>query len=269
MSANGIILKMSNILNTAISAAKEAGDFLIDNFGKIDKIEKKGDRNFATNLDREAEDMIIKRVAAKFPDHGVIAEESGKKSVERDYLWIIDPLDGTHNFMRNIDIFGVSIGIVHKEKFVAGVIYMPKEGELYFAESGCGAYKNDKKISVSDNSDLKECSIAYDSSIRYAPVVMLKVLGDLAKEVFNVRMFGSSARHLSYLAEGVLDFTVEFHDRPWDFAGGAAIIEEAGGKLCDLTGGPLTYKSIGYIASNSKVYEQVKKIVCPNIKKSM
>lgn len=258
---------MNNILNTAIEAAKEAGAFLLDNFGKIGKIEKKGDRNFATNLDREAEVMIIDRIGAKFPDHGVIAEESGKKSAERDYLWIIDPLDGTHNFMRNIDIFGVSIGVVYKEKFVAGVIYMPKEDELYFAEAGSGAYKNDKKISVSENSDLKECSIAYDSSIRYAPKVMLKVLGDLAQEAFNVRMLGSSARHLSYVAEGVLDFSVEFHDRPWDFAGGVSIIKEAGGKLCDLSGGSLTYKSIGYIASNARVFNKVKAIVCPNVKK--
>lgn len=256
---------MSEIINVAIDAAKQAGNFLLDNFGKISEITKKGDRNFATNLDKEAEEMILDKIKTKFPNHGIIAEEGGESDIDRDYLWIIDPLDGTHNFMRNIDIFGVSIGIVYKEKFVGGVIYIPKEDELYIGEKGGGAYKNEKKIKVSSNDKLKDCSIAFDSSIRYSPEVMLKVLGDLANEVFNVRMLGSSARHLSYLAEGVLDFVVEFHDRPWDFAGGVCIIEEAGGKLSNLKGGPLFYKDIGYIASNTLVYDKVRRIVLSHL----
>jgi len=256
---------MSEIINVAINAAKEAGDFLLENFGKVSEITKKGDRNFATNLDKEAEEMILDKIKTKFPNHGFIAEEGGSSAPDREYLWIIDPLDGTHNFMRDIDIFGVSIGLVHKEKFVGGVIYMPKEDELYVGEKGGGAYKNEKKIKVSSYDELKDCSIAFDSSIRYSPEVMLKVLGDLANEVFNVRMFGSSARHLSYLAEGVLDFVVEFHDRPWDFAGGVCIIEEAGGKLSNLKGGPLFYKDIGYIASNTFVYDKVRKIVLSHL----
>lgn len=255
---------MSKIMNVAIEAAKEAGIFLWENFGNVGQIEKKGDRNFATNLDKAAEVMIINKIKDNFPSHGIIAEESGSSDLDSDYLWIIDPLDGTHNFIRNIDIFGVSIGVVHKQKFVAGVIYMPKDKELYAGEKGGGAYKNGKKISVSFNSELKECSISFDSSIRYSPAIMLKVLDNLAREVFNVRMFGSSARALSYVAEGKLDFVVEFHDRPWDFAGGVCIIEEAGGKLADLKGRPLTYKTIGYIASNSLVYNKVENIVLSN-----
>jgi len=256
---------MNEIVNLAIDAAKEAGSFLLDNFGKISEITKKGDRNFATNLDKEAEEMILDKIKTKFPNHGIIAEESGSSSPDKEYLWIIDPLDGTHNFMRNINIFGVSIGMLHKGEFVGGVIYMPKEDELYVGQRGAGAYKNGKKIKVSSISDLKECSIAFDSSIRYSPDVMLKVLGDLAGEVFNVRMLGSSVRHLSYLAEGILDFVVEFHDRPWDFAGGACIIEEAGGKLTSLKGGPLSYKDIGYIASNTLIHNRVEKIILSRI----
>jgi len=252
---------MKEMINVAIDAAKEAGIFLLNNFGKITTIEKKGDRNFATNLDKEAEVMILDKIRTKFPSHGIIAEESGKSNPDREYLWIVDPLDGTHNFMRNIDIFGVSIGIVRGEEFVGGVIYMPKEDELYVGQKGAGAYKNNKKIEVSSNDKLEDCSIAFDSSIRYSPEVMLKVLGDLADRVFNVRMLGSSVRHLSYLAEGTLDFVVEFHDRPWDFAGGVSIIEEAGGKLTNLNGGRLTYKNIGYIASNFLTHSKVEEIV--------
>ncbi len=258
---------MKEIVDLAVEVAKEAGEFLLKNFGNISQIEKKGDRNFATNLDKEAEEMIIAKVKSKFPDHGIIAEESGNSGEDREYLWIIDPLDGTHNFMRNIDIFGVSIGVVYKGDFIAGVIYMPKDKELYVGAKGNGAYKNGKKISVSSTKDLKECSISFDSSIRYAPRVMLGVLGDLAKEVFNVRMLGSSVRQLSYVAEGKLDLAVEFHDRPWDFAGGACIIEEAGGTLTNLRGDPLTYKDIGYIVSNPYVYENIQTIVSKYIKK--
>lgn len=257
---------MSEILTLGREAAKLAGDFLADNFGKISKIESKGDRNLATNLDKEAEKIIVDKIKAKFPQHGIIAEEGGKEREDSDYLWIIDPLDGTHNFIRDINIFGVSIGVVYKGKFIAGVIYMPLEDELYSAEQGGGAYKNDKKIVVSLVDNLKDCSISFDSSIRYSPKPMLKVLDNLAREVFNIRMFGSSVRALSYIAEGRLDVSVEFHDRPWDFAGGVCIIEEAGGKLIDLKGKPLTYKTIGYIASNKIIHDKIKELVFANLK---
>jgi len=259
---------MKEIINLGIEAAKEAGIFLLDNFGKISQIESKGDRNFATNLDKEAEELIIDKIKTKFPNHGILAEESGTSNLESEYLWVIDPLDGTHNYMRNINIFGVSIGVVYKQKFIAGVIYMPQEDELYVGERSNGAYKNAKSIKVSSISQLKECSISFDSSIRYAPEIMLKTLGSLAKEVFNVRMFGSSVRVLSYIAEGKLDFAVEFHDRPWDFAGGVCIIEEAGGKLISLKNTPLSYKTIGYIASNAKIHDMVRAIVFSHLDKN-
>ncbi|MFO8052398.1 MAG: inositol monophosphatase [Candidatus Omnitrophota bacterium] len=252
---------MAEILDTAIAAAKEAGDFLLDNFGKASKVESKGDRNLVTDLDKKAETMIRAKIEDKFPTHGVLGEEDGKKDIDSDYLWIIDPLDGTHNYIRKINIFGVSIGIVHKNKFVAGVVYMPDDNELYWAESGSGAYKNNQKISVSSCNQLRDSSIAFDSSIRYSPKVMLGILGDLSKEVFNIRMFGSSVRTLTYLAEGVLDCSVEFHDRPWDFSGSVAIIEEAGGKLTDLRQNPLTYKTIGYVAANENIHSQISEIV--------
>ncbi|MDD5070345.1 MAG: inositol monophosphatase [Candidatus Omnitrophica bacterium] len=254
---------MSKIIDLSIKMAKEAGVLLKDNFGKIKEIQKKGDRNFATNLDREAENLIVAAIRSDFPEHGVIAEESGSSNLDSDYLWIIDPLDGTHNYMRNVAVFGVSIGVVYKKEFIGGVIYMPMDDELYVAEKGAGAYKNGERISVSDVSDLKNCSISFDSSIRYSPELMLTTLGALSREVFNVRMYGSSVRALTYIAEGKIDFSVEFHDRPWDFAGGVCLIEEAGGKLIDLKGGKLTPETIGYLASNSNVFQAVKELIIP------
>ena len=260
---------MSKILAVGIEAAKEAGKFIMDNFGKIKEISSKGDSSLATDIDQKAEKLIIDTIKKKFPAHGILAEESGKSGLGREYLWIIDPLDGTHNFIRDINIFGVSIGVVYKNKFIAGIIYIPVGDELYIAEKGSGTYKNNRKINVSSKEELNDCSISFDSSIRYSPKVMLKTLGVLAKEVFNVRMFGSSARVLSYIAEGKLDGAIEFYDHPWDFAGGACIIKEAGGRLTGLKGKPLTHKNIGYIASNGLIHHKLLKLVSPCSRKSL
>src|SRR3989338_1842510 len=170
---------MSDMLEVGIEAAEEAGIFLLNNFGKISKIESKGDRNLVTNLDKEAEEIIVGKIKTKFPGHGILAEEGGDDNIEDDYLWIIDPLDGTHNYIRGISIFGVSIGIVYKGNFIAGVIYMPLEKELYVAEKGNGAYKNGAKISVSSRDNLSDGYLSFDSAIRYAPQIMVKTLGHL------------------------------------------------------------------------------------------
>ncbi|HDN86244.1 MAG: hypothetical protein DRP68_03545 [Candidatus Omnitrophota bacterium] len=245
------------MVNLAIEAVKEAGSFLLDNFGKIREIYHKGDRNLATEIDREAEKIIVEKIKIKFPRHGILAEEGERKDIDSDYLWIIDPLDGTHNYIRNIDIFGVSVGVFSKGRFILGVIYMPSSQELYVAEEGGGSYKNDKRIYVSSRENLKECSFSFDSSIRYSPKVMLSSLDKLAQEVFNIRMFGSSARVLTYIAEGKLDGAVEYHDRPWDFAGGVCLIQEAGGKFTDLKGAYPTPQNIGYLTTNNLIHHKV------------
>jgi len=257
---------MKDILNLASHAAKEAGEFLLHNFENISSIEAKADRNLATNLDREAENDIVKKIIGTFPDHDIFGEEGEYETKGSDYTWIIDPLDGTHNFIRGIDVYGVSIGIMHKNKFVAGVIYMPVSKELYTAEKGSGAFKNGKKISVSKGTDIRTCSLSYDSSIRYNPDLILGILKDLSHEVFNIRMTGSSVRLLSYLAEGKFDASVEFCDRAWDFSAGAVLIEEAGGIITELNGSPLNLNSRGYLAGNPVFYERIKQIITPHFK---
>lgn len=249
------------MINLAIEAAKEAGNYLKDNFGKIKEIRSKGDRNLATNVDNEAERIIVDKIKNKYPQHGILAEENERENLDKEWLWIIDPLDGTHNFIRNIGIFGVSIGLVFQNNFVGGVIYMPLEDELYVGEEKNGAYKNNKKITISSKDNLKECTLSFDSSIRYKSELMAEILRRLSLHVFNIRMFGSSVRTLSYLAEGNIDITVEFYDRPWDFAGGVCIVKEAGGIFTDLDGNHPTPKTIGYLASNPLVYSKVIKII--------
>lgn len=253
----------SKILKITETIAREVGKYLLDNFGKIKIITKKEDRSLATNIDKSAENFITKNIIKYFPKHSILAEEDGLLKRGNEYLWIIDPLDGTHNFIRGVDIFGVSLGLVYRREFVLGVVYLPKEDEMYIAEKGSGAYKNGKKIHTSDKKVLEKCSLSFDSSIRLSPERMSRALKSLSKKVFNIRMFGSSARALTYLAEGVLDGVIEFYDKPWDFAGGACIIKEAGGIIGKLGGGKLTHKMEGYVASNKYIYRSLQKIIKP------
>ncbi len=253
---------MNDILTVCIRVAREAGDFLLDNFEKkILSIEKKPDKSLATNLDREAERMITDRIKGFFPGHGILGEESGLTGSSDEYLWIIDPLDGTHNYIRGIGLFGVSVGVAFHGRFVAGAVYLPVSNEFYTGEKNNGAFKNNKIIHVSDTGKLIESTIIFDSEIRNDPNLKLKILKELAGSVFNIRMLGSSVRHLSYIAEGKIDADIELHDKPWDFAGSVTIIEEAGGKINSLDGYELTYRDTGFIASNGVLQKEISEII--------
>jgi myo-inositol-1(or 4)-monophosphatase len=210
--------------------------------------------------------MIVKVLKKEFPDYGILAEEGNRHNLKSENLWIIDPLDGTHNYMRGMNIYGVSIGLWQKDDFTKGVIYMPEDGDVFWAEKGKGAFKNGERISVSGVKDFKDCCLSYDSSIRYAPDIMLGVLHELCSKVFNIRMFGSSVRVLTYLAEGKVDFSIEFHDQPWDFAGGVCLVREAGGIVSPLKKGVLTPMTVGYIAGNSNLYAIVDEIIRRHLK---
>ena len=156
------------MLKTAINAAREAGSFLKENFGNVHHIKSKGDRNLATEIDQKAEHIIVTAIKNTFPGHGILAEENVRTNLENEWLWIIDPLDGTHNYIRKIDIYGVSIGLIHKGQFVLGVIYIPSSDEMYYAEHNNGAFLNEKKISVSNISQLNECSVSFDTKCNSA-----------------------------------------------------------------------------------------------------
>ncbi len=246
-------------------AAVKAGDFLFSNLNSIQAIREKGDSSLVTNLDEEAELIIINILKKEFPSHSIIGEEKKADSSGSDYVWIIDPLDGTHNFIRGIELFGVSVGLWYKDDFILGTVYMPYSKELYYAQKGHGAFKNGQKISVSSVGDLSKASCSFDSSIKKTPEVMLKTLGQVAEESFNIRMLGSSARLLTYVAEGKLDFAIEFHDKPWDFAGSVCLIREAGGFFLDLKGNPATPQTVGYFTGNKNLYPQLKGILDKNI----
>ncbi len=239
----------------AIKAARRAGRMLSDCFGRISKISAKGDRDLVTDIDLAAERIIKSQIIKNFPQDNILSEENPYEQ-KSEFKWIIDPLDGTHNYIHNIDIFGVSIALAYKDEVVVGIIYMPQEDELYFARKNKGAYLNDKRISVSKRK-IREATLIFDSSIRYQKNRMLKGLGKLVDRVFNVRMFGSTVRGLTYIAEGKAEAEVEYNDKLWDFAAGLLLIEEAGGRCTDHSGRRWNIKTRGYIASNAKIHSEV------------
>lgn len=244
----------------AIQAAKQAGKMLCDNFGKVLKVKSKGDRNLVSNVDLKAENIIVGLIQKHFPQDDILSEENQFRRLNSDFMWIIDPLDGTHNYIRGIQVFGISIGLVLKGKVVLGVIYMPVLKELYVAGKGKGAYLNNRRIRVS-RKKLRETVMIYDSSIRINKKPMLASLGALADEVFNVRMFGSTVRSLSYVAEGKAEVEIEYNDNVWDFAAGLLLVEEAGGKATDFEGRPWNINSKTYVASNGIIHKDVLKMI--------
>ena len=245
----------------AVKAAEQAGRILVDNFGRTIKIKDKGDWSLVSEVDIAAEEKIIGLIKKACPQDSILSEEGrGKIAIGSDFKWIIDPLDGTHNYIKGITVFGVSIALEFKNEVVLGVIYMPLANELYTAEKGKGAYLNNKKISVSER-DLSRATLSYDSSIRYNKKPMIDCLERVSDKVFNIRMFGSSVRSLSYVAEGKIDLAIEFNDKPWDFAAGLILVEEAGGRATDLRGNKWSIASAGYVASNGIVHEDILTII--------
>ncbi|MEA1963719.1 MAG: inositol monophosphatase [Candidatus Aerophobetes bacterium] len=255
------------MMEIAVKAAKEAGNILLDNLGKIKKIETKRQNNIlslVTNVDIKAEEKICQIIREAYPEHDILSEERVKVSKNSDYKWIIDPLDGTHNYIRGIPFFGICIALAYQEDVLLGVIHLPLFNEMFKAEKGEGAYLNKEKIKVSRRA-LKESALVYDSDLHLSRAIMLDSLNRLAGRVFNVRMFGSSAQNLSFLARGCVDLVIEYHDSPWDFSAGALLVEEAGGKVTDFEGDKWKPEIGKYIASNGKIHDEVLKILKPEI----
>lgn len=247
--------------DVAVQAVKEAGEVLVENFGRISQISVKEKGDLVTNADLEAEKRIVDLVRKNYPRHTILSEESKKLKGESEYRWIVDPLDGTHNYVRGIDIFGVSIALQYRGEVILGVVYIPLREQLYFAQKGEGSYLNGRRIRVSQTK-LDDAYLVHDSDIRLDKgEVMLKNLGKLTHKTFNLRILGSSAVSLSFLAEGKVDIAIDYYDKSWDFSGGALIVEEAGGKVTDMQGKRWNPESIGYVASNGKIHDKILQII--------
>jgi len=235
--------------------AREAGGLLMEHFARRVKIEYKGDADLVTIADREAEALIRGRIKARWPAHDILGEEGGLQDSGSDYRWYVDPLDGTTNFAHGFPVFCVSLAVEFKGQRVAGVIYDPTRDEMFTAEQGGGAYLNEQKIHVSQTGRLAESLVAtgFPSHKRHAnPNIFF--YHQVTLRTHGVRRAGSAALDLCCVACGRFEGFWEFNLNPWDTAAGVLLVEEAGGKVTDMSGGPFQLASRETVASNGLIH---------------
>lgn len=253
------------MLTVAIEAAREAGRFLKLSVGKVRSVEvKQGDeRNLVSEIDRGAEAKIISIIRSHFPQHAILAEESGGSLAPAEVRWIIDPLDGTTNFLHGVPIFSVSIGVERKGELVAGVVYDPNLDEMFTVEKGGGAYLNGKRLKVSGSSTLLDSLLVtgFPYNITDNPENAVEHFVHFLMAARGVRRLGSAAMDLCYVAAGRFDGFWEVSLNPWDMAAGALLIQEAGGRITDMRGNPLNIYQKTVLASNGIIHDAMLAIV--------
>lgn len=259
---------MKPLLNLAVKAARSAGDVLIRGMNRIDAltIETKGRNDFATEIDRAAEQTVIDVIRASYPAHGFLGEESGRSGGD-EMLWIIDPLDGTTNYLHGFPQFCVSIAAEQRGKLVASVIYDPLRQELFTASRGNGAQLDGRKIRVTKRNSLTGALVGTGFPYRCHETwadLYWKMLKAVSDEAAGIRRPGSAALDLAYVAAGRLDGFWEVGLKPWDTAAGELLIREAGGLISDWHGSE-RYRELGHmVAGSPKVFRDLLKIVEPH-----
>lgn len=254
-------------VNTAIEAVRVAGNIIVRALGRLDtiKVAEKHPNDFVTEIDQRVEQEIITIIKKAYPSHGILAEEGGEIKGD-DYLWIIDPIDGTRNFMHGFPHFAVSIALAYKNKIEHGLIYDPLLQELFIASRGKGAHLNDRRIRVSTRKNLSECLLGTGFAYRHSnPLnpIPSKILAAILPICADIRRAGAATLDLAYVACGRLDGFWELGLKPWDIAAGILLIKEAGGLVCDPFGGEDYYKTGNVIAANPVILRQFLKTIKP------
>ena len=248
---------MHPMLNIAVKAARAAGDLIIRHVDRIDglQIEQKRRNDFVTEVDRAAEQAIIRIIRRAYPDHAILAEESGSREGS-EFEWIIDPLDGTTNFLHGFPQYAVSIAVRRGAHIEHGVVYDPLKQELFTASRGSGASLNGRRIRVSGLRDLRGALLGTGIPYREDQDLarFLETLRVLVPGTAGVRRAGSAALDLAYVAAGRLDGFWEFGLNVWDMAAGCLLVQEAGGVASDLRGQPDHLRSGDVLAGNLKVH---------------
>jgi len=242
---------------TAIKAAKEAGKIQLKYFESNVKKKLKDGDSFVTKADVECTKAIRKIILKQFPKHNILDEELGNMNRKSDYRWIIDPLDGTHNFIMDNPLFGTSIALEYRKKIVLGVIYMPVLKRLYYTEKGKGAFCNGERIKVNNESNLKKAIFTFDVKLKIQTRKKIRYLNRFAKRTWRLRMYGVAIYNNIMVAEGVSTFNIDFDSHPWDHSAALLLVEEAGGKVTDLNGKRWTPQTKDYVSSNGKVHDKV------------
>jgi myo-inositol-1(or 4)-monophosphatase len=256
------------ILNIAVNAARAAGNIIIRALDRLDTIHvsQKNPNDYVTDIDRKAEQEIINIIRKAHPQHEILGEESGR-TAGKDYTWIIDPIDGTRNFIHGFPQFAVSIGISYKGKIEHGVIYDPVRQELFTASRGKGARLNDKRIRVSQRSELEGCLLATGFNYGGSKPLLtahLQVLETLIPLCGDIRRPGAATLDLAYVACGRLDGFWEAGLKIWDIAAGILLVKEAGGLVCDTDGSDNYLQSGNVVTGNPKMLKLLLKHIRPH-----
>ncbi|MGI9331088.1 MAG: inositol monophosphatase family protein [Gammaproteobacteria bacterium] len=256
---------MQALLNTAIQAARRAGDTAAGYFNRADRLDiRTKDRNeFVTQVDEAAEELIISTIRERYPDHAFLAEERGAQG-NSDHIWIIDPLDGTTNFIHGFPVFAVSIALQVRGQLEAGVVYDPMRQELFTAMRGRGAQLEGRRIRATSRSSLDGTLIGTGFPYRANAKWMDDYLGMMKRVLDNtagIRRPGAAALDLAYVAAGRLDGFWEFGLQPWDLAAGALMIQEAGGLISELHDAGDFLETGNVCAGSPKVHDALKKLL--------
>jgi myo-inositol-1(or 4)-monophosphatase len=245
------------LLETARDAARVGGEVVESYFGREVEIDAKSRHDFVSQADRESEDAIVETIRRRHPDHRILAEEGGEVvSRGADFRWIVDPLDGTANFLQGFPVYAVSIACQRGEDLVAAVVLEPHRGNEFSATRGGGAERNGEAMTVSSRASLDGAFLAtgYPFHARRAIDTYLALFKQIYLSTKAIRRAGAAALDLAYTAAGVFDGFFEFRLSPWDIAAGALLIQEAGGRISDLDGGDSYLTSGNVLAGGPDVH---------------
>src|SRR5512135_1226970 len=248
------------------AAVREAGRYLKSHLGRGVETSYKGAVDLVTPYDLGAQDILVGRLSAAFPDHGFLAEEGLERPGASGRRWVIDPLDGTTNFAHGFPVFSVSAGLERDGRLVLGFVYDPVRDEMFQAEAGRGASLNGAAIRVSTVSELDHSLLAtgFPYDVRHSPENNLDHWARFIVRAQAIRRCGSAALDLSYVACGRFDGFWELKLKPWDVAAGSLIVSEAGGRVTDFDGGPFALGSPGLVATNGLVHGEVLEVLGPS-----
>jgi myo-inositol-1(or 4)-monophosphatase len=252
---------LSANLNIMEKACKKASKLLIRDFGEIEKLQvsKKGPGDFVTNSDKRTEKIIMNELSLARPDYSFLAEESGLSNKSNEFRWIIDPIDGTTNFLHGIPNFAISIGLEKNKEIICGMIFNPITNEMFYAEKGKGSYLNNSRIRVSSRKNVDECIILTGGPVLSYKnkEIFFKEYENVTRKVAATRKLGSSALDLAYLASGRCDGVFERNLHYWDIAAGVIIVKEAGGTITDFKGGDKYIEERNLLGTNSKIDKEL------------
>jgi myo-inositol-1(or 4)-monophosphatase len=244
------------MIETAIQAARTAGRILVERLPAEREVRVKGLRDIVTDADLAAEEAIVQIIRAHFPKHALLTEEGGKNAGDAPYVWIVDPLDGTTNYSRRFPVFSVSVGLVHRGQLLLGAVYDPLQDHLFVAERGHGAMFNGRPMQVSRFGQMGQSIVGLDwAHVHKDRREIVARLNRVAPACHTVRGIGSAALGLCYVAAGWLDAYFNISLKPWDMAAGLLLIQEAGGRVTDIRGGPWQPWESRVLVSNGHVHQ--------------